>query len=132
MATSAPPGMEWQSYFNNFTSLSDVLNGTVKPGITSQLLGGAISALAGGNSDFGAKLSGIPAAPQGSIPSPAADPSMAAPAAPMAPAVPGQPPQFAPQVNGQPMMTQPPIGTNIQQQPMTQPQSYSRFLFSPK
>ena len=137
-ASSAPPGMEWQSYFNNFSSLRDVIQGK-SPSTAGVVLGHAINALAGGSTNIGDQMGGnqsifgAPAAvPQGAVPSPSIAPEMTAPAAPMPPAVPGQQPQFVPQVNGQPMMTQPPIGTNIQQQPMTQPQSYSRFLFSPK
>ena len=136
MATSGPPGMEWQSYFDSFKSVRDVMSGK-DPSTAGVLLGHAINAMAGGSTDIGDKIGGnqpvfgSPAAvPQGAIPSPTAAPT----GAPMTPApiapITGQPPQFAPQINGQPMMTQPPIGTNIQQQPVTQTPSYSRFLFS--
>lgn len=137
MATtsSAPPGMEWQSYFNNFSSLRDVIHGK-NPSTAGVILGHAINALAGQPTNIGNQLGGnqpmfgAPAAvPQGAIPAPNAAPQVAAP---MAPVAPGQQPQFAPQVNGQPMMTQPQAGTNIQQQPLNQNPSYSRFLFSPQ
>lgn len=139
MATTAPAGMEWQSYFDGFNSVSDVLSGNKKPGITSQLLGHAINALAGESTDLGNKMGGNQPmfgapAPQGSVPSPMSTPGMNTPMtpAPVVPFVAGQPQQFPTQINGQPMLTQPQFGTNIQQQPVTQTPSYSRFLFSPQ
>lgn len=131
MATSAPPGMEWQSYFSNFNSLSDALDPSKKKGITSQLLGHAINAIAGGSNDFASSLIGsqptfgaTAAVPQGAVPSPTTTPVMAVPSLPAVPPVAGQP-----QIGGQPMMPQTQPGTTVQQ-PMNQTPSYSRFLFS--
>lgn len=138
MATSAPPGMEWQSYFDNFRSARDVISGK-DPSTAGVLLGHAINALAGGSTDIGNQIGGNQpifgnpsTAPQGSVPSPNAVPGVAAPTVPVIPPVAGQLPQLAPQMNGQPALTQPQFGSNIQQQPMTQTPSYSRFLFSPQ
>lgn len=136
MATSGPPGMEWQSYFSNFRSLGDVISGKEKPSTASIILGNAINAMAGGPTSIGQSFGGGqpmfggPApTPEGAVPSPTVTTATPAPVAPVAP---GQPQQFAPQVNGQPMMTQPQVGAPTQQQPLNQTPSYSRFLFSPK
>lgn len=131
MATNAPAGMEWQSYFDGFNSVSDILNQSKKPGLTSQLLGHAINAMTGMPTDIATKLGGdqpfgAPAIPQGSVPSPTSPQTMTAP---VVPGPPSQLPPFTPQVNGQ--MTQPPIGTNLQQPSVTQTPSYTRFLFAP-
>lgn len=125
-----PPGMEWQSYFDGFRSIADIITGKEKSSAASTILGNAIDAMAGGPTDMGKSFGagqpmfGAPnPAPQGSVPAPTAS-STVTPGIPALPPVGGQQPNS--------MITQPQYGTTIQQQPVTQTPSYSRFLFSPK
>lgn len=114
-----PPGMEWQSYFNNLPSISGIMAGTETPGIGGKLLGHAINALAGEDTDIGNKFGGNKPI-FGAVPAPAQQPSVA----PVMPVI--------PPVGGQQSITQPQVGTTIQQPVETQIPSFSRFLYSPK
>ena len=125
-----PPGMEWQSYFDNFRSVRDIITGKESPSTAGIILGNAIDAMAGGPTDMGKSFgAGQPmfgassSAPQGSVPAPTVAPTVTS-------GVPALPPVGGQQPN--PMITQPQYSTNIQQQPVTQTPSYSRFLFSPQ